>query len=776
MRFVPGQRCLEIAAGEFANFGTFTPARIHAGGRWRAELGQEWHEHLRARTSAGESHVTWRFEQTIRTVLVQDKWTFLIDGRMDQVRSGEIPEIIEVREVKTVQESLPRPAAYWRETRPTFFVQLALYCLGMAQARENIGRTICGILVLAEPATGIVQEVPLDEAPLACLRPVAEQLALFAEDRWTSRLRLEHLRIAKPFSGMRQEWEDAQKRLAETSGKILLLEAPTGFGKTALALGDALRRLRDGEVSRIIYTTGKNSGRLQVLRELDRFVEPGTLRSMTLHAKEEHALDGPPQDAETWQENWRRHGISPSQLFATGKTSLDDVRALGVATGVPPWEITRALLPLSEFLLCDYNYIFAPRQAGTLANLSGWNESTTLLIVDEAHNLPGRAALARTLNATHHGAHDALEALLAAGAPKEWLRHWEAWVDFLEQQAPAETLRLNAQYLLRDLCEEIRNLWEQTPPFWLELPAPVMEELEIPIQMATTDIPLDKDSPERFHWWAPRAGCIRAECLEAAAEIAATLLPFGRAVLMSATLAPRDSFELACNLRPNETDWFSCEVPWRKNAYTVIVDARVDTRLKTRERHLRTTAETVLAMATTGPLAVFFPSYRYAETVCAYAAALEPGLRIAVQKPGATPTESDLFIQEALLSAHALFLVMGGVLAEGIDLLGGHLQQALIVSPGLPEMSPAQTARMAQLERTGATNAFHRIYIVPAMRKVNQALGRIVRAPGQHARVVLHCRRFADPNYASLLAPEYQNNIIVHNEQQWQQVLHDSMS
>ena len=42
------------------------------------------------------------------------------------------------------------------------------------------------------------------------------------------------------------------------------------------------------------------------------------------------------------------------------------------------------------------------------------------------------------------------------------------------------------------------------------------------------------------------------------------------------------------------------------------------------------------------------------------------------------------------------------------------------------------------------------------MTKVNQALGRLVRAPGQHARVILHCRRFLEPDYASLLARDYQ--------------------
>jgi Rad3-related DNA helicase len=48
------------------------------------------------------------------------------------------------------------------------------------------------------------------------------------------------------------------------------------------------------------------------------------------------------------------------------------------------------------------------------------------------------------------------------------------------------------------------------------------------------------------------------------------------------------------------------------------------------------------------------------------------------------------------------------------------------------------------------------VYQITGMAKVNQALGRLVRAPGQRARVILHCQRFLDASYASLLAPEYQ--------------------
>jgi Rad3-related DNA helicase len=44
------------------------------------------------------------------------------------------------------------------------------------------------------------------------------------------------------------------------------------------------------------------------------------------------------------------------------------------------------------------------------------------------------------------------------------------------------------------------------------------------------------------------------------------------------------------------------------------------------------------------------------------------------------------------------------------------------------------------------------------MQKVNQAIGRLVRAPGQSATVLLHCRRFAEPAFDSLLDPAYRQD------------------
>ena len=71
-------------------------------------------------------------------------------------------------------------------------------------------------------------------------------------------------------------------------------------------------------------------------------------------------------------------------------------------------------------------------------------------------------------------------------------------------------------------------------------------------------------------------------------------------------------------------------------------------------------------------------------------------------------------------------------------------------------MNAVQRARIAELRDLGREAAFRRVYQIPGMAKVNQALGRLVRAPGQRARVLLHCRRFAELSYAQLLARDYQ--------------------
>jgi DNA excision repair protein ERCC-2 len=106
-----------------------------------------------------------------------------------------------------------------------------------------------------------------------------------------------------------------------------------------------------------------------------------------------------------------------------------------------------------------------------------------------------------------------------------------------------------------------------------------------------------------------------------------------------------------------------------------------------------------------------------------------------------------------------------------VDFLGGKIGAAILVGPALPEVNAVQRARLETLSSLGKTAAFRRVYQVPGIQKVNQALGRLVRAPGQRARILLHCRRFAETSYNSLLAPEYQAGRMIETDEDFSEWL-----
>ena len=163
---------------------------------------------------------------------------------------------------------------------------------------------------------------------------------------------------------------------------------------------------------------------------------------------------------------------------------------------------------------------------------------------------------------------------------------------------------------------------------------------------------------------------------------------------------------------------------------------------------------------------MFFPSYAYAENVIRALEAASYSVRVALQPRAADLATQAAWVETSLAQADVLFLVLGSSFAESIDLLGGRVTYAMVVGPALPEVNAIQRSRLSGLESAGLsrTAAFHRVYQIPGMQKVNQALGRLVRAPGQRARVLLHCRRFAEESYASLLSPEYRHGVLIDSD------------
>jgi Rad3-related DNA helicase len=146
------------------------------------------------------------------------------------------------------------------------------------------------------------------------------------------------------------------------------------------------------------------------------------------------------------------------------------------------------------------------------------------------------------------------------------------------------------------------------------------------------------------------------------------------------------------------------------------------------------------------------PSYAYAHMLHEQLRHDYPSLRCDLQPRDLAAAEQVPFLESGLLLADALLLILGSRFSEGIDLLGGRVSHAIVVSPALPEVNARQRAR-EQLAKA-SPDPFAEIYIHPGMRKVIQAVGRMVREPSHSVSVLLHCQRFASPAYQRLL-PEH---------------------
>ena len=96
------------------------------------------------------------------------------------------------------------------------------------------------------------------------------------------------------------------------------------------------------------------------------------------------------------------------------------------------------------------------------------------------------------------------------------------------------------------------------------------------------------------------------------------------------------------------------------------------------------------------------------------------------------------------------FCVMGGIFAEGIDLVGDKLIGAVIVGIGIPQLSYEREAIAAYYQDKYEMGKEY-AYLYPGMNRVFQAAGRVIRREDDRGVIVLIDDRFRDPLYKKSL-------------------------
>lgn len=739
--------------------------------------------HRRVLSDALATIPGYAVEKAVRLRFPVDGFTAILEGRLDGRFEDEDGTIV-VDEVKSVHfaEELPRLLGSPRLDR--FARQLQWYLLAVSRTE---GRPVRGRLLLADIETGDTRlvPVPLDEGEVEAdlvERVRGALAAFFGELALAEAKAAEADDLVFPFGRFRPGQREMMAAVARAvrSGEQLLVEAPTGIGKTAAALLPMLvEALRQG---RKLYVLTSKTTQQEIFRKTLEAIASSSARSVRLRAKERMCANGVVlchEDHCTYAKDYAAKldasGLIDRLLAVAPHLEPDFIFEESRAAEACPFEVSLELAERADVVLGDYNYAFDPVVA-----LSGLRDPASLegalLLVDEVHNLVdrGRAIWSPELSEAEVRR---LSEVIGTTNPKTAAAAQEAAAEVLalvheaasglgpstDPWNPATELvpldlerlddvRLSMESLLVRHLADLRNGADRVPD------DPVLGLYFLFAgfhDVARRAAPAGRLA-EAFDLIAsrgPGGARLAILCKDPSRLLAETFDAAFATVGMSATLSPPEFYRDLLGFDHDRTSVLLLPSPFPRENRVVVIAPHVDTTWKGRTAAMPEIARIVaqIADACPGNVLALFPSYRFVDDAKALLPPL-PGHRVLRPSDRSTELERNAVL-DALRedkSRILLLAVSGGPFAEGVDYPGEMLHGVVVVSPALPQVRFEQERmRLYFEERYG--RGFEYAYVIPGMTRVVQSAGRVIRSETDVGVIALVCRRFLQNPYRKFL-------------------------
>jgi DNA excision repair protein ERCC-2 len=574
-------------------------------------------------------------------------------------------------------------------------------------------------------------------------------------------------------------------------GGVLVAHAPTGIGKTASALVPAVQHALD-EGTLVMFLTPKQSQHRVAVDTLRKMAERSTrpIRVVDVIAKQAMCPRVGEDEHHAAFHEFCRGQVRAGKCSFHMRGNAQVVKAISgrimhvhelVATArrarVCPHKAAMDAAAGAHVVVCDYNYVFVPELAEAVIERldRGWEDVT--LIVDEAHNLPDRAREAASgslsgflLEGAHSelkGADAGLRALvarlssrldgLALGLPQGDEREVapQEWVSAVESDLSSGLEPMS--YV--DLVEALEGAGERLAS-GDELTGSAVAQVATFLR----GFPLWGDAMLRTVTSDDGGPRLQHHLLDPSLVTAERFASVHAAVLMSGTLWPPRMYADLLGLPADRLRVGEYRSPFPPENRLVLVTPGLTTRYTSRGPEMfgaiaRAVGD-VLA-ATPGNVAVFAPSYdllgRIREGLSAPGACKK---ELLVEDRGMGKREREGLcdrLEELRGTTGGVLLgVQGGSLSEGVDYLENLLSAVVVV--GLPLAPPSREvdALIGYFDRKfGRGHGEGYGYTNPAMNRVVQAAGRLIRTERDRGVVVLMDERFLQRRYLGCFPPDW---------------------
>jgi Rad3-related DNA helicase len=257
---------------------------------------------------------------------------------------------------------------------------------------------------------------------------------------------------------------------------------------------------------------------------------------------------------------------------------------------------------------------------------------------------------------------------------------------------------------------------------------------------------------------------VHFECLDASRYIKSLTQRLHSVVFFSATLAPLDYYLPMLGAEAHDVR-FLLPSPFPRSNFKVLMASKVSTTLKTRDKTYLEVALYLekLVENRLGNYLIFFPSYQYLESVKSQLN-LGKDTLVLTQTKEMTSSDRESFLSQfthAPKQATVGLAVLGGIFSEGIDLIGDRLIGVGIVSVGLPQLSFSRDL-MASYQTSLGHHGFSFAYVYPAINKVLQAMGRVIRSEKDKGVALLIDERYLREEYGAI-QQRYAQYEVVHS-------------
>ncbi len=550
--------------------------------------------------------------------------------------------------------------------------------------------------------------------------------------------------------------------------RLLFAEAPTGVGKTISTLFPSIKALTKGYTDKIFYTTSKNITR-SVAEETLKILKEKNLKicSITISAKEKictnDTVNCNAQNCIYAKGHFDRVNNAIIDIIQNETIiTYEEIQSYAIKHTICPFEFSLDISLFAQIIICDYNYIYNPK---VYLKRFFTNKNNHTILVDESHNLDDRVCDMYSIQ-TDINKHIQVRNLLA-------LHHYDENLDKTLESMEKFFLQTEDTFLLSD------NTNTAVINYQFNMLLSITEKIiKIFNKYFDEGIQFNKDIDKQVMDYYFHLGdlvrifdfynddyrtliknidgniTIQYLCLNPAFAIKNINEVTRSSVFFSATLSPaiyyRDIYG------GSSLDYcINIPSPFPVDNSVYIVDNSINTYYKNRKSSYNLIVDRLYSMIVNkfGNYLVFFSSFEYLNNVFDLFVEKYDNIHCIKQNPIMNENQRQQFLsmfdeknENTLLG----FAVLGGVFGEGVDLKGDRLIGVAIVGVGLPMITTDRNAKRDYFDEMN-NDGFSFAYKYPAINKVNQSIGRLIRTEYDTGVIVLMDSRYSKNEYMDLI-------------------------